>query len=243
MNDLESIPKYLIVKKTIISNIDNGIYHPGEMLPSERELIESLNVSRITVRRALSELEDEGYIYRVQGKGSYVKGEQNRQDLFSLTSCTQDIIRLGMTPSRHVIDMQVMKADKKRQNELQLNDNEKVFHLERVYLADDQPINLTSTYLPYKYLEGIEKFDFSKLSLYDVLENKYNIRIKRATRFVEAVLAHDEVCELLDVQNNVPLILFRCIIYGEVNGKETPIETFKCYYRSDRFSFCINQVR
>lgn len=236
-------PKYSFVKQAIVRNIEEEVYAVGQMLPSERELINTYGVSRITVRRALSELEAEGYIYRVQGKGSFVKGEQHRQDLFSLTSCTQDIIRQGMSPSRQVIASMVTMPNKKRQNELCLNDGDKVFKLKRVYLADDEPINLTTTYLPYKYMDGIERFDFSKASLYDVLENMYNIKIKRAVRTIEAVSAHEEVAHYLHVAENVPLLLFKCVIFGEVGGREVPIETFKCYYRSDRFSFSINQIR
>ncbi len=236
-------PKYSKVKQTIIRNIEDELYTVGQMLPSERELIDTYGVSRITVRRALAELEAEGYIYRVQGKGSFVKGEQHRQDLFSLTSCTQDIIRQGMSPSRKVYACEVTTPNKRQQNELYLNDGDKVFKLKRVYLADDEPVNLTTTYLPYKYIEGIERFDFSKASLYDVLESKYNIKITRAIRTIEAVSAYEETARLLHVAENVPLLLFKCVIFGEVGGREVPIETFKCYYRSDRFSFCINQVR
>ena len=75
----------------------------SELVPSERELMAMFQVSRITVRKAVEELEQEGYLYKVQGKGTYVKGDQNSQDLFSITSCTQDVVRLGMTPSRKVV--------------------------------------------------------------------------------------------------------------------------------------------
>ncbi len=235
--------KYSKIKQSVIHNIEDDIYAAGQMLPSERELIDTFGVSRITVRHALAELEAEGYIYRVQGKGSFVKGARYRQDLFSLTSCTQDIIRQGMSPSRKVIACEVTSPNKRQQDELCLKEDDKVFRLKRVYLADDEPVNLTTTYLPYKYIEGIERFDFSKTSLYDVLETKFNIKITRATRIIEAVSAHDQTAELLQVAENMPVLLFRCVIFGEVDGKEIPIESFKCYYRSDRFSFCINQVR
>ena len=237
------VPKYFVVKRDIIEHINNEVYKVGELIPSERDLMENFDVSRITIRKALDELEQEGYLYKIQGKGTYVKGEQNRQNLFSLTSCTQDVIRLGMTPRRKLISSDIIAADKKRQNRLNLKDGDRVLRLVRVYYANDDPINYTITYLPYKYIEGIEKFDFSVLSLYDVLENHYQIKMTRAVRTVEAVIPHDEICDLLSVDNEVPLLLFQCTTYGLVNEKELPIETFKCYYRSDKFSFYINQVR
>lgn len=237
------LPKYYTVKRAIIGYIDDEVYRIGEMIPSERELMQAFEVSRITIRKAIDELEREGYLYRIQGKGTFVKGEQNSQNLISLTSCTQDIERLGMKPSRRVLSSAVVPSDKKRQHTLNLKEGEPVFRLERVIYADGEPINLTTTYLAYRYVEGIEKFDFATESLYNVLERRYGITIKRAIRRVEAVIAHNEVSELLGMEEGVPLLLFQCTTYGEIGGRECPIETFKCYYRSDRFSFYINQIR
>lgn len=237
------LPKYYLVKKAIVDKIDNEEFTTGSMIPSERELMALLDVSRITVRRAIEELEQEGYLYRVQGKGTYVKGDQESQDLISITSCTQDVERLGMKPSRKVLHSDVILADKKRQRALSLSDKDKVFFLSRVYYADEEPINYTRTYVPYKLFKDIEKHDFSKESLYQVMEKEYGVQLCRAVRTVEAIIAYDEIAEYLHVQNGVPLLLFQCTTYGLLGGREIPVETFKCCYRSDKFKFYINQVR
>ncbi len=237
------LPKYYILKQRLIEKIDQEEFKANELIPSERELIQMYDVSRITVRKAIDELVNEGYLYKVQGKGTYVKADAYSQDLISITSCTQDIVKLGMTPSRKVISTNVIPADKKRCHNLELGPNEKVFELERVYYADDEPINHTLTYLPYKICPGIEKYDFSKDSLYKVLEQEYDIKITKAKRSVEAILAKDEIAEYLDVDPGIPILLFGCITYGIVNGKEIPVENFKCCYRSDKFKFYINQVK
>ena len=239
----QPMPKYYTLKRAIIQNIDDDVYKVGALIPSERELMATYDVSRITVRKAVDELEQAGYLYKVQGKGTYVKGDQNKQNLISLTSCTQDILHMGMTPSRKVLKGEVRVADKKRQRKLNLKEGDKVFCLSRIYYADEEPINYTVTYLPYKYFEGIEQYDFGQKSLYDTLEREYGTRITRAERMVEAVIAYDEISELLVVEEGVPLLLFQSTTYGEVNGREYPIETFKCYYRSDKFNFYIKQVR
>jgi GntR family transcriptional regulator len=236
-------PKYYQVKRSIVEKIDNDEFRLGSMIPSERELMGAFNVSRITIRKAIEELEQEGYLYKVQGKGTYVKGDQNRQNLISITSCTQDVIRLGMVPSRRVLVNKIIPADKKRQHQLELVENEDVFCLSRIYYADGEPINYTTTFLPYKYINGIEKHDFSLESLYEVIEKEYNIQIYRAERTIEAVIAHGETAEHLDVNEGIPLLLFQCVTYGKMPGKECPIETFKCAYRSDKFKFYINQIR
>jgi len=237
------MPKYFVLKKQLIEKIDQEEFKVNEAIPSERELIDMYNVSRITVRKAIDELVSEGYLYKVQGKGTYVKTDKYSQDLISITSCTQDVINLGMTPSRKVISAEIIPVDKKRSHNLELTENDKVFRLKRTYYADTETINLTTTYLPYKLFPGIEKYDFSKESLYNILEEKYGVRITKAKRSVEAILAKDDTAKYLEVQDGIPILLFSCITYGIVNGKELPIENFKCCYRSDKFKFYINQVK
>jgi GntR family transcriptional regulator len=232
-----------MLKKEIVKKIENDEYFDDQMIPSERELIIFYGVSRITVRKAIDELVNEGYLYRIQGKGTYVKGDTKKQDLFSITSCTADIAKLGMTPSRKVLNVSKIDANSKRSRQLEIDRSEKIVMIDRVYFANQEPINRTVAYLPSKYFPGLEDHDFEKNSLYDVLEKEYNVKITRATRTIEAVLAQDEVAELLDVEEGLPIILFRGITYGIVSGKEVPVETFKCSYRSDKYKFYINQVK
>ncbi len=236
-------PKYLQVKQKIIHNIDNGSYKEKEAIPSERELITLFDVSRITVRKAIDELVNEGYLYRIHGKGTYVKGEGDQNNLVSITSCTQDIEELGYTPRRKVLSEEVIPADAKRRTSLNLSDADQVFRLSRIYFADEEPLNFTTTYLPYKIFPDIDLYDFSKVSLYKIIEEKYGVKITKATRTIEAVSAHGELAENLDVEENVPLLQFCCTTYGLVNGKEIPIEYFKCCYRTDKFKFYIHQLR
>lgn len=89
------LPKYYLLKKEILNKIETGEYQEGSMIESERELMECYQFSRITVRKAIDELVNEGYLYRIQGKGTYVKGETETQNLFSLRSCTEDVKRLA----------------------------------------------------------------------------------------------------------------------------------------------------
>lgn len=239
----ERIPKYYMLKKEIIKKIDMEEYGGDEQIPSERELIEKYQVSRITVRKAIDELVNEGYLYKVQGKGTYVKSDKNNHDLISLTSCTEDVKKLGMTPSRKVIAADVVLSDKKRGKLLNIVTDDKVFRLERIIYADNEALNYTITYLPEKLFPQLEQYDFNKESLYHILQTKYDTKIIGATRTIEAVSAKDVVAEYLDIDEGVPIILFGGTTYGVVQGKEIPIETFKCYYRTDKFKFCINQIK
>lgn len=237
------VPKYYIIKKEIVKKIDNDELLDDQMIPSERELIQEYGVSRITVRKAVDELVNEGYLYKIQGKGTYVKGDSVKQDLFSFTSCTQDIINLGMTPSRKVLNVGIIDVYPKRQRQLEIDKADKLLIIDRVYYANKEPVNRTVTYLPIKYFPGLEKHDFHKESLYEILEKNYNVKITRATRTIEAVPARDEIAELLEVEEGMPVLLFRGTTFGIIGNKEVPIESFKSNYRTDKFKFYINQVR
>lgn len=116
----ERVPKYYQLKKKIIHKIEMEEYTPGGLIPSERKLMEQYQVSRITVRKAIDELVVEGYLYKIQGKGTYVKTDDKGNDLFSLVSCTQAVRSMGMTPTRQVIMSQLLPVDRKRARALNL---------------------------------------------------------------------------------------------------------------------------
>lgn len=239
----EMAPKYYTVKKKIIEMINSEEFIDSGMIPSERELMSLFNVSRITARRAVDDLVNEGYLYRIQGKGTFIKSDEADHDLISIMSCTEDIIKMGMTPSKKLIYSEILEADKVRVKRLQLLNGDKVLMLKRVYYANEDPLNYTTVYLPCKIFPGIENYNFEKESIYNIIENVYNTKITKTHRTLEAVLALDEVAEHLKLNVSQPVILFRAVTMGIVNGREIPIETFKSYYKSDRFKFYINQVK
>lgn len=239
----ERVPKYYILKKTLAEKIENEEFPSDAPIPSERELMETYQMSRITVRKAIDELVNEGYLYKIQGKGTYVKSDDKSSDLFAIISCTEDVLRMGMTPSKRVTAAELVLANAKRAKALEITQDDRVFMLGRILFADQEPLNYTVAYLPEKLFPGIEHYSFDKESLYRVLQEEYGVKITKARRTIEAILARDEVAEYLDLEEGSPIILFRCITYGLVNGKEIPVENFKCYYRTDKFKFYIDQVR
>ena len=239
----EKLPKYYLVKKAIVENIDNEVYDSKEPIPSERELMETYQVSRITIRKAIDELVTEGYLYKVQGKGTYVKTDEGSNNLFSITSCTEDVLKLGLTPSKKVVVSELVDANVKRAKALEITTSDNVYMIGRILYADKEPLNYTLTFLPEKIFPGLSKYDLKKESLYQIITEVYGVKITKARRTIEAIGAQDEIAEYLDIEEGTPIILFRCITYGIVNGREIPIENFKCYYRTDKFKFYIDQVR
>lgn len=239
----ERVPKYFALKRDLIQQIEEEAFAPDCLIPSERELMEHYQVSRITVRRAIDELVTGGYLYKVQGKGTYVKSEDYSQNLFAITSCTDDVKRLGRNPSKKVVASEIVLADAKRARLLNIAIGEDVFRLERVTMADKEPLNYTITYLPYRLFPGIDTYDFNTQSLYELLKVKYGVKFAKSRRTIEAVLTEEDIAEYLDIDEQMPVILFGSTTYGVVQGKELPIESFKCYYRTDQYKFYLEEEK
>ncbi|MCW5954028.1 MAG: GntR family transcriptional regulator, partial [Propionibacteriaceae bacterium] len=195
----DKVLKYSTVKRSIVGRIRSQEYAMNARIPSEAELAEMHRVSRITIRKAIDDLVSDGLLYRVQGKGTFVRNDEVSHDLFSLASCTQEIESMGMTATRRVIRAEVVPADQRLAARLQIDEGSRVFVLERVYYADGHPLNYTISNLPLEWMPGLDEHDFSTESLYDVIENRYGVIIKNAHRTVEACLADGEPAAELEV--------------------------------------------
>ncbi|SDL13045.1 GntR family transcriptional regulator [Natronincola ferrireducens] len=237
------MPKYYIIKQDITTMINKGELQPNCIVPSETELMKKYSVSRITARRALDELSMEGYLYKIQGKGTFVKEEIKKQTLSSVQSYTEEILRQGMIPSRKVFSSEIQLASEKIASALEINHKESVFFLERVYYADNLPLCYTKATLPYRFFKDIDKIDFSQCSLYDVIENKYDIKIVKSFLNIKAVAAFDKVAERLETSKGTPVLLFSASTNGIVDEVERPIEVFSTYYLTDHFSYILEQSR
>lgn len=239
----EKVPKYYLLKKELLKRIELGEYQEGKQIESERELMEKYQFSRITVRRAIDELVNEGHLYRIQGKGTYVKNDTEEQNLFHLISCTEDVKRRGRTPYKKTTYAMKGPADAERAKSLNIPLQEEIYAFGRITYADQEPLNYTKTYLPERLFPELEKYDLEEKSLYDIIQIDYNIQITKGRRTIEAVLPEPKVARYLEISDSTPVILFHCVTYGIVNGKEIPIETFQCYYRTDQYKFYIDQVK
>lgn len=236
-------PMYYQLKNIIIDMIENEEISEDECIPSEPKLMQTYNLSRTTVRKAIDELVNEGYLYKRQGKGTFVKGRGFEQGLIKLSGCSEDIRRYGLEPKPYVLKEYIEKPSKKVAKMLGISTKEDTFYMERVIYGDDIPINKNKSYIPYALVPGIEDVDFNKESLYKVIEKDYGIVIKRAIRTVEAILASEEVALQLKVKEGAPVMLFKGQVYGEYRGMEVIVEYFEAIYRSDQFQFYIEQHR
>lgn len=239
----KNLPKYAIIEQDLIHKIQSGELAPGAELPSESDLMSAYQVSRVTARRAIDELYHQGYIDKMQGKRTCVKRITKFQELTSVSSYTEEIIRQGMTPTREVLISELRICTAEEAEKLHLQKADPVFHMERIYYADGNPLCYTSTTLPYQVFRDIETYDFKENSLYKILEETYHVEITTTSLKLKAISAHDKLARHLNVSRDTPLLYSEGLTYGIHKEKEIPIELFTNYYLTTQFEYSLTQSR
>lgn len=220
-----------LVRQHLVAFIDNGLA-PHVKLPTERELADEFEISRLTVRRALDQLENDGIVYRVQGAGTFVS-EGRISKSFELTSFSEDMRARGLNPDSRLLTSEVISAGARIGYLLGLSPAEEVVHLERIRTADAAPMCLENCYLPEPLVPGLVD-TLGQKSLYVVLEQEYSLRIDRADQVVRATVLEPPAAKLLQVPAFSPAFLVVRTIY---DNRGRPIEHAESLYRGDRYSY------
>ena len=238
INKNTPVPLYFQLKTLILDEIKSGRYKVGDAIPTEKELSEMFEISRTTVRQAVMELVQEGWLYREKSKGTFVAQPKIRQDFIQkIESFNDQITRSGMTPSTEVLALKTEKAGPEVAEQLKLKEGDKVVFLFRNRCADGMPIVITKTYLPYAKCSFLmEGHDLTKERLYHILGVSADTAIVKIERTVEAVAANEEDAKLLDYTVGAPIQYFHSTGYT-IN--EEPLEYSIARYRGDRNSFQI----
>jgi GntR family transcriptional regulator len=227
------IPMYFRIQQAILEQIQQETLKPGQQLPTEADLAQQYQVSRITAKRALDELVRQGRAFRQQGKGTFVA--QNRiRDISGFGSFTEDMKARGLFPSAKVLEFSQMDAEADTQKRLQLEKGEQVYFLKRLRLANDEPVAVETAYLPCRLCPDLINEDLSGNSLYAVLAAKYQIVPTWADAEFEARTATKEEAALLGMETNKPVLSARRVTYS---ANYDLIEAVTSVYRGDRFTF------
>lgn len=229
------IPLYFQLKKLILDEIKNETYKVGGLIPTEKELSDTFKISRTTVRQAITELVQEGWLYRVKSKGTFVSRPKISQDFIKkLESFNDQILRAGMTPSTAVLEFKTEKASPVVAKNLNIKENDPVIYIHRKRLADNEPIVTIKTYLPHQNCAFVLSHNLADERLYSILGEYEETSIFRVKRIVEAVEADSADEKYLNLKKGKPIQHFISTGY---NAFGIPIEFSVARYRGDRSSF------
>ncbi|MEO9174677.1 MAG: GNAT family N-acetyltransferase [Gaiellales bacterium] len=224
-------PKYRQLREALIERI-RGLPE-GAALPTERELCADFGVSRATVRHALQRLEGEQRIYRRQGKGTFVSRVKIEQRL-GLTSHTEEMRARGMVPGSKLIDVSRVPASAEVAGALRLGEGTEVLQIERLRLADGDPIAIEVLYLNAERFDGISAALGESGSFYQLLHSDYGVELASAEETIEAVVAGTREAKLLGCGPAAPLLLLSRL---SLDTAGRPTEYVRSLYRGDRFRF------
>lgn len=228
-----SLPLHERVRQQLAGDVIAGVYPRGARLPSERDLCTRLNVSRVTLRRALSGLADDGMLAPSHGRGWYVAAERVGEPANTLMSFTAMARAQRLTPSSKVLSQEVRHADLDEADQLRVAPGAEILDLRRLRLIDNLPVALDQSRVPLALAPALAEKDFSHGSLYDAL-TEAGVPPQRADYSVEALAADTDQAHLLDLEPGQPLLVTRQVTYA-VDGRV--VELGGIIYRGDRYRF------
>lgn len=218
------IPLYFQLYAIILNDIKNGVFKPGDMLPTEQYMVDHFEVSRATVRQAVLDLARQGYVIREKSKGTFVKDPnatlsyKDKVTGFSAVSALHGRVEL----TSKVLEHKVIKATAFLCEPLGIEPGTEVFYLKRVRSIEGKPAVYTEDWMAYDFCKGIEEYDFMDKSLHTVLIEQYNKIPHHAVRTFDCCKAeNEEQMQELKVSRNEPLLRFTSSVYDADNK---PIE-------------------
>jgi GntR family transcriptional regulator len=215
-----SVPLYSQIKSALLDAIQTREFKPNEKIPGETDLEEFFGVSRMTIRKAISELVEEGILVRKQGKGTFLSDITVATTLDEISGYTKAMTRLGYRPGRRLISRRFEeKGFDYIKDQLGIPKHAQLVHIKRVLLADDEPIALENTFYPDKCKFFME-VDLDKYSMYQLLKERMHIVPFKAQKTIGIELATQEDARYLNTTVGFPLLVTNELV---VERDETPI--------------------
>lgn len=223
---------YVRIHDNIKEQIDQGIWKIGDRLPSERDLAEQFQVSRMTLRQAITVLVDEGILERRAGSGTYVASRRVQEKMRGTTSFTEIISSQGKIPSTRVISYQRKLASKTERERLALRKNDYVIQMERVRFADNIPVVYEVASIPETLINHFEKQQVTEHFFKTLTEHGYDIG--KSQQVIYAKTATEKVADYLGIEKGHAILALTQVSYFRDGS---PFEYVRSQYVGDRFEF------
>lgn len=233
-DSVTDIPLYCQIYDYYKSKILNKKLTEGDTLPSEREMTAIFNVSRSTVRQALKKLEEDSFIYRLPGSGSFVSHKTLKQELSSFYSFYEEIKKAGKTPSSKVISSEIIPLSKGLAEIFKVPPSVKILHIKRLRLVDRKPLIYEDTYLPTSRFKDFNVELLNSTPMYTIFKEQYNVNFEKATESFSALIVEDEeILKHLEYRKKASCMLIKRITYE----KSEVIEYTISYARGDKYEY------
>ncbi len=218
LDKFSATPLYEQLRVYFLEEIKAGNLKVGTKLPTEEELCTKLGISRPVVRQAYNSLIGDGYVERLRGKGTFVRASNSHGYFIDkqLSFATSMKI-LGIEHHTEVLRQEWVVDDPEVMEKLGSAKGERFFHVVRGRYAAGQPYILLENYIPESVFPGIDQYDLSKNSLYDIFKENYNVRIIRSRRMIEAQGANAETAELFRIREGAPVLYYENIVYDQMD--------------------------
>ena len=226
------VPAYIRIHDAIKKEIDGGVWEIGQRLPSERDLADDYEVSRMTLRQAITLLVEEGILERRVGSGTYVASHRVQEKMRGTTSFTEIVRSQGKTPSSQLISYQRKTANETEIQQLQLKATDTVVRMERVRFADNVPLVFEVASIPEKLIQSFNQEDITEHFFQTLTDNGYEIGKSEQT--IYAKNASERVVNYLKVPKNHAVLALTQVSYF-TDGR--PFEYVHSQYVGDRFEF------
>ncbi len=231
-------PYYHQIEEILRDKISNGEWRVDEKIPSESDLGKMFQVSRATIRQALTNLDRDGIICREPGRGSFVRSTGNRVANLKMTCLLEDLIALGFPAKISVQEDGISNPPRSAAEALGLSANDVVYSFLRVVDIDGAPFSATRVFLPAWMGDRLANEDLSETHILEVLYQRCGVRAENADQIIEAIMADARQSALLDVNAGRALLSVTRTSYDR---QRQPIEHSISLYRSDRTRFFISQ--
>jgi len=239
LDNSSPLPLYFQLQEILRKKILDREFNPGDIIPSEKELEKLYKVSRITVRNAINGLVFEDLLIKKQGKGTIVAFPKMQEDgNTALQSFTEKMKKQGKKTSTNVLNVLRIPVTDRLLEHIDIESGDKIIYIKRLRKVDEEPIALFENYICTR--TGVsEKDDFSG-SVFELLENKYGIKITSSEKVIEAGLASKEDANFLKISACDPVLIIRYTTYDDNNNR---IEYAEGVYRADKYKYMVRLKR
>ena len=235
-----AVPLYTQIKEAIRAKIIDGTYVAHQQLPSENDMIAAFGVSRITVRQAISDLQKEGLLFKVHGKGTFVAVPNVSQELTHLQGFGEAMHRLGHETFSDVFGLKTVKAPGSARAKLGIDDDSPVTEIRRVRYLNREPVSIDYSWVRHDVGARLTEKNLREKDLFSLLENELHQPLHSADVEIDATSATNDVAARLKVAPGSPILRIERLTYAQ---GEKPLVFEYLHYRPETFKYKIKVLR